>query len=92
MVETYPGGQLSEAFEIDDVERADVVRTTAEGFAPIPRLPKSETFHFGPVIAHGRVSIDVSLKIKVDELLHVGPDNLVCTISTYCESIKDGGD
>ncbi len=54
-----------------------MIRQTTEEVLPVAHLPESEALRIRIVVAHRRVSIWSAVKVKLDELLEVRPDNLV---------------
>ena len=44
---------------------------------PVARLPKPETLRIRVVITHWRVAVRRAVKVEVDKLFEVRPDNLV---------------
>lgn len=56
-----------------------MVWPAAKRVLPVPGLPESETLHFRPVVTHRRIAVHVSSKVEVHKLLHVHPDDLICT-------------
>jgi hypothetical protein len=55
----------------------DVVRSTLKKVFPISCFPKSETFHFDIIVAHGCISVRRAVEVKVDEFLQVCSNDLV---------------